>query len=63
MLFKLKQMKYIYYGRFTSRKYRDGSKKIIGGGGGGAQKIMCAHAHHERQPRSPLRPPGSRARL
>ena len=24
------------------------------GGGGGAQKIMCAHAHHEREARSPL---------
>ena len=33
-----------------------------GGGGGGAKKIMCVHAHHEREPRSPLRP-GSRACL
>ena len=30
--------------------------------GGGGQKIMCAHAHHERLARCPLRP-GSRARL
>ena len=28
---------------------------FICGGGGGAQKNMCEHAHHERQPRSPLR--------
>ena len=34
----------------------------FGGGGGGAQKIMCAHAHHEREPQSPLRP-GFRAHL
>ena len=27
-----------------------------GGGGGGVQKIICAHAHHEREARSPLRP-------
>ena len=33
-----------------------------GGGWGGGEKIMCAHAHHEREARSPLRP-GSRARL
>ena len=29
------------------------------GGGGGAQKIMCAHAHHEREARCPLRPGSS----
>ena len=27
-----------------------------GGGGGRAYKIMCAHAYHEREARSPLRP-------
>ena len=27
--------------------------RIFGGGGGGAQKIMCAHAHHEREAQSP----------
>ena len=32
------------------------------GGGGEAQKIMCGHAHYEREARSPLQP-GSRARL
>ena len=32
------------------------------GGGGGAQKIMCPHAHYEREIRSPFRQ-GSRARL
>ena len=25
-----------------------------GGGGGGAEKIMCAHAHHEREERKGL---------
>ena len=26
----------------------------LGGGGGGWRMIMCAHAHHEREPRSPF---------
>ena len=30
--------------------------------GGGGAKIMCGHAHHEREARRPLRP-GSRAPL
>ena len=29
----------------------------LGGGGGVAQKVMCQHAHHERQ--GPLKGPGS----
>ena len=33
-----------------------------GGGGGAAQKILCAHAHHKREARSPLQL-GSRAHL
>ena len=33
-----------------------------GWGEGGAQKIMCAHAHYERETRSSFRQ-GSRARL
>ena len=42
--------------------YRGRSRIFIWGGGGGLQKIICAHAHHEHEPRSPLWP-GSRARL
>ena len=32
-----------------------GGSRIFGGGGGEGVKI-CAHAHHEREPRSPFRP-------
>ena len=36
---------------------RSGSRIFIGrGGGGGAQKLMSAHAHQEREARSPFRP-------
>ena len=36
--------------------FRGGYKIFMGGGG--AQKIMSAHAHHERKARSPFYHPG-----
>ena len=35
---------------------RRGGSRISIGGGGGAQKILCAHAHHDPEARSSLRP-------
>ena len=33
---------------------RGESRIFMGGGGGGRKRIMCAHAHHEREAQSPL---------
>ena len=40
-----------------------GRSRIFIGGGGGELKIMYAHAHYEREVRSPLVPGSARARL
>ena len=57
-----KFLKILFFLFIIESKFQGQIQNFLGGGGGGAQKIMCSHAHQEREVQSPLWPE-SRAHL